>query len=178
MLAGNTGSRSPRATGLFAAAAGAAGLILGDPVEDAACSALSIVSLCSDNTELEANVENLLKQQTVFRKTLERVQDRNDGNLFLLGNEIQEVQESVAKNTEAVIDNQQKLDAELRTIKGVISHLVDCNAHLAQVLNFYQQVQEYITYLNLLYTHVKSYRATFYAYKIALVSTPSALAAC
>ena len=52
MLAGNTGSRSPRAVGLFAAAAGAAGLILGDPVKDAACSALSIFSFCSDNTEL------------------------------------------------------------------------------------------------------------------------------
>ena len=42
MLAGNTGSRSRRAIGLIAAAAGAAGLILGDPVKDAACSALSI----------------------------------------------------------------------------------------------------------------------------------------
>ena len=64
MLAGNTGSRSPRAIGLIPAAAGAAGLILGDPVKDAACSALSIFSLCSDNTELEADVENLLKQHT------------------------------------------------------------------------------------------------------------------
>ena len=78
MLAGITGSRSRRAIGLIAAAAGAAGLILGDPVKDAECSALSIFSLCSDNTELEADVENLLKQQTVFQKTLDRVQNRND----------------------------------------------------------------------------------------------------
>ena len=35
-------------------------------------------------------------------------------------------------------------------------------------MNFYQQLQEYISYLNSLYTHVKSYRAAFYAYKIAL----------
>ena len=61
MLAVNTGSRSPRAFGLFAAAAGAAGLILGDPVKDAACSALSIFSVCSDKTELEADVDNLLQ---------------------------------------------------------------------------------------------------------------------
>ena len=74
MLAGNTGSPSRRAIGLIAAAAGAVGLILGDPVKDAACSALSIFSLCSDNRELEADVENLLKQQTVFQETLERVQ--------------------------------------------------------------------------------------------------------
>jgi len=70
MLAGNTGRRSPRAIGLIAAAAGAAGLILGDPVKDAACSALSLLSLCSDNTEPEADVDNLLHQQTVFQKTL------------------------------------------------------------------------------------------------------------
>ena len=69
MLAGNTGSRSPRAIGLIAVAAGAAGLILEDPVKDAACSALSVFSLCSDNTELEADVDNLIQQQTVFQKT-------------------------------------------------------------------------------------------------------------
>ena len=68
MLAGERNNRSPRAFGLISAAAGAAGLIFGDPVKDAACSALSIFSLCSDNTELEADVDNMLKQQTVFRK--------------------------------------------------------------------------------------------------------------
>ena len=177
MLAGNTGSRSRRAIGLIAAAAGAAGLILGDPVKDAACSALSIFSFCSDNTELEADVENVLKQQTVFQKRLELVQNRNDENFFLLGNEIKETQESVAKIAEVVNDNLRKLDVELRQIKGVISHLVDCNAHLPQTVNFYQQLQEYISYLNSLYTHVKSYRAAFYACKIALFSTLSSLAA-
>ena len=163
MLAGNTGSRSPRAVGLLAAAAGAAGLILGDPVKGAASSALSIFSLCSDNTELKADVENSLKQPTLFQKTLERVQNRNDENFFLLGNEIKETQESVAKTSEVVNDNLLKLDVELRELKGSNSHLVDCNAHLAQTLNYYQQLQEYISYLNSLYTHVKSYRAAFYA---------------
>ena len=94
-----------------------------------------------------------------------------------MGNEIKETQESVAKTTEVVKGNLQKLDVELREIKGVISHLVDCNAHLAQTINFYQQMQEYISYLNSLYTHAKSYRAAFYAYKIALFSTLSSLAA-
>ena len=177
MPAGNTGSRSPRAIGLFAAAAGAAGLILGDPVKDAPCSALSIFSLCSDNRELEADVKNLLQQQTVFQKTLERVQNRNDGNFFRLGNEKKETHESEAKITEVVKNNLQKLDVELREIKEVISNIVDCNAHLAQTINFYQQLQEYISYLNSLYTHVKSFCAAFYAYKIALFSTLYSLAA-
>ena len=90
---------------------------MGDPVKDVACSAPSIFSLCSDNTELEADVENTLKQQTVFQKTLERVQNRNDENFFLLGNEIKETQESVLKISEIVSDNLQKLDVELREIK-------------------------------------------------------------
>ena len=58
-----------------------------------------------------------------------------------------------------------------------MSHLVDCNRQLAQTLNFHQQLQEYISYLSSLYTHVKSYRAAFYAYKTALLSTLSSLAA-
>ena len=105
------------------------------------------------------------------------MQNRNDEIFFIVGNEIKETQESVAKITEDVSDNLQKLDVELRQIKGVISHLVDCNAHLAQTINFYQQLQEYISYINSLYTHVKSYRAAFYAYKIALFLIFSSLAA-
>ena len=142
MLVVITGSRGPRALRLTAAAAGNAGLILGDPVKDAACSALSIISFCPEITEIEADVNNLLQQQTVFQKTLERVQNRNDENFFLLGNEIQETHESVAKITEVVNDNLQKLQVELHAVKGVLSHLVDCNTHLAQTLKFYQQLQE------------------------------------
>ena len=176
MLAGNTGSRSRRAIRLIAAAAGAAGLILGDSVKDAACSALSIFSLCSDNTEIQKGVDSLL-QFTVFQKTLERVQNRNDENFYLLGIEIQETQESVPKITEVLNDNLQKLDVELHAIKGVTCHLVDCNAHLSQTINFYKQLQEYNNYLNSLNTHVKTYRAASYTYKIALFSTLSSLAA-
>ena len=125
MVAVDTGNRSPRAIALNAAAAGAAGLILGDPVKDSACSALSIFSFCSNKTELEADVNNLLQRHTVFQKTLEQVQNRNEENFFLLRNERQETQERVAKITEFVNDDLQKLDVELRKIKGVISHLVD-----------------------------------------------------
>ena len=150
---------------------------MGDPVKDAACSALSIFSLCSDKAQLEEDVENLLKQQAVFQKTLERLQNKNDKNFFLLGNEIKETQESVAKITEVVNDNLQKHHVELREIKDVIAHLYDCNEHLAQTMNFYQHLQECISYLNSLYTHVKSYRAAFYAYKKTLFSTLLSIAA-
>ena len=103
--------------------------------------------------------------------------NRNDENFFLLGIEIKETKESVARITEVVSDNLQKLDVDLREIKESISNLVGCNAHLAQTTNFYQQLREYISYLISLYSHVKSYRAAFHAYKIALFSTLSSLAA-
>ena len=42
---------------------------------------------------------------------------------------------------------------------------------------FSEEIRSYINHLDSLYTHVKSYRAAFYAYKIALFSTISSLAA-
>ena len=41
----------------------------------------------------------MLSHQTNFQKTLERVQNRNGENFFLLGNEIEEAQESVVEIT-------------------------------------------------------------------------------
>ena len=84
MLAVDTSRQSLRTIGIIAAAAGAARVILGDPIEDAACSALSIFSFCSDNTEPKADVDNLLQHQTGFQKTMEKVQSKNDEILFLL----------------------------------------------------------------------------------------------
>ena len=92
-----TRSRSPRSVGLIAAAAGAAGGTLEDPVKYAALSALSIFSMCSDKKVSLADVENSVKQHTVIHRTLKRVQTRNDENFFLLGNEYQETHESVPK---------------------------------------------------------------------------------
>ena len=73
-----------------------------------------------------------------LRKLQKECKPETTKNFFLLGNEIQETQESVAKIANVVNDNLQKLDVDLSAIKGVISHLVDCNAHLVQTLNFYQ----------------------------------------
>ena len=44
-------SRNKRGVGIIAAATGAAGLVLGSQVKDAACSALSIFNLCTDTKD-------------------------------------------------------------------------------------------------------------------------------
>ena len=77
-------SRGKRAIGLIAAAAGAAGLALGAPVKEAACSALSIFNLCTDTTDLENDIDRVLATQNQFQDVLQRVQSQNDEKFFCL----------------------------------------------------------------------------------------------
>ena len=87
--------RTRRFIGAAAAIGAGAGLILGDPIKDAECTALSIFKICNDNSQLSPDVEAALdiQQQTVL--TLQRVQAKNDDNFFLLGNEVKETQHNV-----------------------------------------------------------------------------------
>ena len=78
-------ARSKRAVGIIAVAAGAAGLVLGSPVKDAACSALSIFNLCTDTKDLQENVDHVMATQIKFQAVLEKLQTKNDENFFILG---------------------------------------------------------------------------------------------
>ena len=53
-------SRQRRLIPALMAASGAVGLILGNSLEDAACSALSIFKLCSDNKDLKKDTSTLM----------------------------------------------------------------------------------------------------------------------
>ena len=169
--------RGKRALGLIAAAAGAAGLVLGDPVKEAACLALSIFSLCTEIKALEADVRNLIRNQQALQDILTRVQIKNDRNFFLLGNEIKSTQESVAKIKEVVGTHLKTLENDILNIKGTLFTLHECYSHITRNVVIAQQIRDYIGQLDTLYTHVKSLRAAFYAYKISLFSTISSLAA-
>ena len=79
-------ARSKRAVGIIVAAAGGAGLVLGSPAKDAACSALSIFNLCTDTKDLEESVDHVMATQKQFQAVLERVQTKNNENFFILGN--------------------------------------------------------------------------------------------
>ena len=114
-------SRSKRAIGLIAAAAGAAGLALGDPVKEAACSALSIFNLCTDTTDLQNDIDGILATRNQFQDVLQRVQTKNDEKFVLLDNEIKDTQDSVVKITKLVGTQLKALETELMEIKGVIA---------------------------------------------------------
>ena len=163
--------------GIIAAATGAAVLVLGSQVKDAACSAISIFNLCTDTRNLKKNVDHVMATQKQFQAMLERVQTKNDASFFILGNEIKETQENVQKITEIVGGQLKLLQTELLQIKGVIASISLCNVHFTQKMIFMQHIRDYLDHLGTLYTHIKSYRAAFYAYKIGLFSTISSLAA-
>ena len=84
--------RSKRFIGALAALAAGAGLIHGDPLKEAACTAVSIFNLCHDTSSLSQDVDQILKTQEETTATLQRVQSANDENFFLLGNEVRETQ--------------------------------------------------------------------------------------
>ena len=66
------------------AAYGVAGLVLGNQIQNAACKALSIFCLCSDNSVLKNNVRNLLQRHVTFERSLYHVQETNEENFFRL----------------------------------------------------------------------------------------------
>ena len=62
--------RSKRFIGAIAALAAGAGLILGDPLKEAACTAVSIFNLCNDTSSLSKDVDQILKMQEETIATL------------------------------------------------------------------------------------------------------------
>ena len=87
--------RQRRLVPALMAASGVAGLVLGNPIRNAACKAFSIFSLCSDNSALKSHVRNLLQRQATFEKKFHPVQQANDEKFFLLGSQIADTQKSV-----------------------------------------------------------------------------------
>ena len=87
--------RQRRLVPAFLTASGVAGLVLGNPIRNAACKTLSVSSLCSDNSVLTDNVRNLLQRHATFEKSLHRVQEAKDEKFFLLGTEIADTQKIV-----------------------------------------------------------------------------------
>ena len=167
--------RERRLVHALMAAFGVAGLVLGNPIGNAACKALFIFSLCSDNSALKNNVRNLLQRQATLEKSLHRVQQANDEKFFLLATEIADTQKSV----EALRD---VIDARLNATEEAIRHLdsrliimSNCMSIQRQFEIIVDKVQYYTSYLDLAYMHLKSYRASFVSYKTSMYSAVSSL---
>ena len=160
--------------GAVAVIGAGSGLLL-DPIKEAACTALSIFNMCNDNSQLSRDIEAAMdtQQQTIL--ILQRVQAKNDDNFFLLGNEVKETQHNVKQIRDQVNEHLQTLDARMRTIKIELVAHKECGRVEMVHLRFLQEIRNFISDLGTLYTHIKSYQAAFYAYKINLFSTISSL---
>ena len=76
-----------------------------------------------------------------------------------------------------VVGTLKTLENDILNIKGALSTRHECYSHITRNVVIAQQFRDYIGQLDTLYTHVRSLRAAFYAFKISLFSTISFLAA-
>ena len=125
---------------------------------------------------MQHDIDGILAAQNQFQDVLQRVQTKNDENFFLLDHEITDTKDSVVKITK-LVGTQLQAWKKLMEIKGVIANLPVCNRQLIHRMSFFQQIRDYIDHLGTVYAHIKSYRAAFYAYQIALYFTISSMAA-
>ena len=165
-------NRTRRLIGAVAALAAGTGFILGEPIKDVACNALSIFNLCDSTEELERELDQVTKQQKIQQQAFQMVQDKNNEKFAILRDEIRLTQESVERN---------KNDTYLG-----ISYMVERIYTLGDAFRFYQFESAYrhflqsshlfLSQIGTLYTHFKAFRAAFYAYRNNLFSIISSLA--
>ena len=152
------------------AASGAAGPILGNPLKDAACSVLSIFKLCSDNKDLKKDISTLMAQQNSFAEAMKTVQTANDKKFVLLGSEISRTQENV-KAVRDVVEN--RFAATFRALDHLTRSLNFCDycvVHTKHFSNLVFKVENYTSYLDFVFTHLKTYRSAFVSYRTNLYS--------
>ena len=92
-----THNRTRRLIAAVTALAAGVRSILGEPLKDAACNALSIFNFCDSTEDLERELDGVTKQQKSQQQTFQTVQEQNSENLALLRDDICVPQESVKK---------------------------------------------------------------------------------
>ena len=157
------------------AESGATGLIFGNPLEDAACSALTIFKLCSVIKDMKKDISTPMDQQTSFAEAMKMVQTTSDRNLVLLGSVISKTQENF-KAIRNVVEN--RFTATFRAIDqltrplNIFNHCVVHTNHFSYLVS---KVENYNSYLDSVYTHFKTYRSVFVSYRTNLYSEVSSI---
>ena len=154
-------------------ASGAAGLILVNPLKDAACSALSIFKLCSDNKVLKKDISTLKAQQKSSAETMKTVQTANDKKCVLLGSEISKTQENIKAIRDVVKNHFAATSRAIDQLTRSLNFFDHCVFHTKQFSNIVFKVENYTSYLDLGFTHLKAYRSAFVSYRTNLYSAVS-----
>ena len=167
-----THNRTRRLIGAVAALAAGTGFILGEPIKDAACNALSIFNLCDSTEELERELDQVAKQQKTQQQAFQMVQDKNNEKLASLRDEIRLTQESVERIKN---DTYLRISYMLERIYS-LEDAFRCYQFESAYRHFLQSSQLYLSQIGTLYTHFKAFRAAFYAYRNNFFSIISSLA--
>ena len=148
------------------------GFILGEPIKDVACNALSIFILCDSTEELERELAQVTKQQKTQQQAFQMVQDKNNEKLALLRDEIRLTQESIERIKK---DTYLRISYMLERIYS-LEDAFWCYQFESAYRHFLQSSQLYLSQIGTLYTHFKAFRAAFYSYRNNFFSIISSLA--
>ena len=154
-------NRTRRLIGAVAALVAGTGFILGEPIKDAACNALSIFNLCDSTEELERELDQVTKQQKTQQKAFQTVQDQNNEKLALLRDEIRLTLESVEKIKQDTYTHISYMPERIYILEDAFR----CFQFESAYRHFLQCSQLYLSQIGTLYTHFKAFRASFYAYR-------------
>ena len=165
-------NRTRRLIGAVAALAADTGFILGEPIKNAACNALSFFNLCDSTEGLERELDQVTKQQKTQQQAFQTVQDQNDEKLALLRDEIRLTQESVERIKEDTYTHISYMLDRVYTIEDEFR----CYQFESVYRHFHQSSQLYLLQIGTLYTHFKAFPAAFYAYRnnfFSIISSPA-----
>ena len=157
------------------AASEAAGLILGNSIKDAACSALSIFKLRSDKKDLKKDISTLLALEKFCAETMKAVQTVNDRKIVLVGSEISKTQENIKAIRDVVENRFTTTSRAIDQLTHSLNYFALCVVHTKQFSNLVLKVENYILYLDLVYTHLKAYWLAFGSHRTNLCSAVSSL---
>ena len=165
-------NRTRRLIGAVAALAADTGFILGELVKNAACNALSILNLCDSSEDLERELDQVIKQQKTQQQAFQTVLDQNNEKLAVLRDEIRLTHESVEKIKEDTYTHKSYMHERIYIFEVAFW----CYRVKSAYRHFFQASQIYLSQISTMYTHLKAFRAEFYAYRNNLFSIISSLA--
>ena len=106
-----------------------------------------------------------MAQQKPFAEAMKTVQTANDKKFVLLGSEILMTQENV-KAIRDVVEN--RFAATSRAIDQLtrsLNFFDHCVVHTKRFSNLVFKVENYTSYLDLVFTHLEAYRSAFVSYR-------------
>ena len=165
-------NRTRRLIGAVEAFAAGTRSILGEPIKNAACNALSIFILCDSTEDLERHLSQVTKQQKIQLQAFQTVQDQNNEKLSVLRDEIRLAQESVEKIKKVTYTHNNYMLERIYTLEDAFR----CHHFESAYRHFLQPSQFYLSQIGTLYTHFKAFRAAFYAHRNNFFSIISSFA--